>query len=203
MLSRRAFVEAGAVVAALAASPVRALPVAISGASAQHLRVVFDRTFPDGVAFGAAAARRGVPIDAVSADLGGFWMSTLEPLLKKGPVTLAGLTAGAPLFCLELLCRDYGLRTVYRIEHARGPDGSIEHVLTGDSELAPWTRRLAAAGTSWAAEAAALATEATLPRPATAIELLDLARGRASRSLFTWVLAPNNENEQCRTHRRD
>jgi hypothetical protein len=110
-------------------------------------------------------------------------------LLRRGPLTLAGLTASAPLFCLELLCRGYGLRTVYRIEHSVERSGRVRHTLTGDSTLAPWTHRLAAAGAEWAAEAAELATSgATLPRPAPAIELLDLAGGRVARSLFTWVI---------------
>jgi hypothetical protein len=153
------------------------------------LRVIFDRTLHAGRAFGVAAKRRGATVDGVGADLGSYWMSTLEPLLKLRSLTLAGLTAGAPLFCLELLCRDFGLRTVYRIEHTQAPDARAEHILTGHSELAPWMHRLSASGVNWAADAAALATTgATLPRPATAIELLDLAGEHATRSIFTWVL---------------
>jgi hypothetical protein len=187
MLSRRAFVAAGATVAALAASPARAKPFSAASA-APPTRAVFDRTFAAGRAFGAAAALRGAVVAAVGADLGSFWMSTLGPLLKNEPVTLAGLTAGAPLFCLELLCRDYGLRPVYRIEHRLGADGRVEHVVTGNPALADWRHQLAAAGGDWAAQAATLATAATLPRPATAIELLDLAGTRGRGSLFTWVM---------------
>ena len=192
MLSRRAFVGAGTALAALAATPARAMRLQIDHTSGTppSRRVVFDRTFPDGIAFGSTAAHRGAVLHAVGADLGSFWMSTLEPLLKHGALTLAGLTAGAPLFCLELLCRDYGLSTVYRIEHRPAPDGGVVHFLSGDPALAAWTDRLAAAGAGWAVEAAALATASTLPRPATTIELLDLARGRASQSLFTWVIGP-------------
>jgi hypothetical protein len=190
MLSRRAFVGAGAAFAVLATSPARAIGHSKQRApGASPFRVIFDRTFREGLAFGVTAERRGAHVDGVGADLGAFWMSTLEPLLRRGPLTLAGLTASAPLFCLELLCRDYGLRTVYRIEHALGPDGRVRHALTGDPSLAAWPERLAAAGAEWPAAAAAVATAgATLPRPATAIELLNLAGGRAARSLFTWVI---------------
>ena len=153
------------------------------------LRVIFDRTLREGRAFGATAERRGARVDAVGADLGTFWMSTLEPELKHGPVMLAGLTAGAPLFCLELLCRDYGLRTVYRIEHVRAPDGRVRHALAGDPGLAASIDRLVIAGADWPAAAAAVALEADLRRlPAPALELLDLADGRANRSSFTWVM---------------
>ena len=192
MLSRRVFVGAGAAVAALAAWPARALRLPLHGATGAlpPLRVIFDRTLSEGIAFGTAATRRTTIVDAVDADLGGYWLHTLEPLLKEGPLALAGLTAGAPLFCLELLCRDYGLRTVYRIEHSLEADGRIGHTLTGDPSLAPWLDRLAASGREWAAEAAVLATPGTaLPRPTRAIELLGLAGGRAVRSLFTWMIA--------------
>lgn len=162
------------------------------------LRVIFDRTLREGRAFGVTAERRGARVDAVGADLGTFWMSTLEPELKRGPVMLAGLTAGAPLFCLELLCRDYGLRTVYRIEHVRAPDGRVRHALAGDPGLAASIDRLAIAGADWPAAAAAVATDVALHRPPTrALELLDL-RGheRNTQSLFTWLIANENEHAE-------
>ncbi|HEY7670942.1 MAG TPA: hypothetical protein VIC71_01910 [Gammaproteobacteria bacterium] len=192
MLSRRAFVEAGAALAALAASRARAAEHANQRAPDGQLRVIIDRSFDEGLAFGAAAERRGAHVDAVDADLGSFWMRTLEPRLRHGPFALAGLTAGAPLFCLELLCRDYGLTTVYRIEHARRPDGGVRHTLTGDPALDGWTERLAAAGAQWAAGAAELATSgAAVPRPTIALEPLDLrAHEHSAQSLFTWMIAP-------------
>jgi hypothetical protein len=156
------------------------------------LRVIFDSTLDAGLAFGAAAERSGAHVDAVGADLGSYWMSTLEPLLKRGPLTLVGLTAGAPLFCLELLCRDYGLKTVYRIEHVPTPGAAARHALTGDPALAAWADHLAAAGADWPRADAALATDALERRqPAPAIELLDLrAHERRAQSLFTWMIAP-------------
>jgi hypothetical protein len=75
-----------------------------------------------GAAFGAAAARAGVAPAPVGPDVGGLWRDRLEPRLRRvnaaGPIAVAGLTAGAPLFCLEFLARDYGLRPRYRLEHA-------------------------------------------------------------------------------------
>jgi hypothetical protein len=156
------------------------------------LRVIFDRTLDAGRAFGAAVERSGAHVDAVGADLGNYWMSTLEPLLKRGPFPLVGLTAGAPLLCLELLCRDYGLRTVYRIQHVPAADGCARHQLTGDPTLAPWTDQLTAAGADWPMVAAALTTESFGRRhPAPAIELLDLRTHEyTAQSLFTWMIAP-------------
>jgi hypothetical protein len=177
----------------LITSPAHALKSPVYGAhGAARLRVIFDRTLREGLAFGAAAERSGAHVEALGADLGSYWMSTLEPLLKRGPLTLAGFTAGAPLFCLELLCRDYGLRTVYRIEHVPAADERVRHALTGDSALAAWTHRLASAGADWPSAAAAVATDAfRRSPPAPGIELIDLrAHERSAQSLFSWMIAP-------------
>jgi hypothetical protein len=160
--------------------------------NASPFRVIYDRTLREGLTFAATVERIGAHVDAVGADLGHYWMSTLEPLLRRGPLTLAGLTAGAPLFCLELLCRDYGLRTVYRIEHALAAGGRTHHVVTGNPALAGWTDSLAAAGADWPSVAAVVATDASRQwRPAPAIELLDLrAHERSAQMLFSWMIAP-------------
>jgi hypothetical protein len=197
MPSRRAFIRSGIAVTAVAAGLWRANAVASTHAAAARtgpvplFKMVFDASFPAGAAFGAAAARRGAPVHAIGGDIGGLWMNTLEPRLREGPVALAGLTAGATLFCLELLARDYGLGPVYRIEHAPQPDGRVRHTFAGDAQLASSTERLAAAGEDWALHAAELATGVARElRPVADVELLDL-RGseRAAQSLFTWVLA--------------
>jgi hypothetical protein len=153
---------------------------------------MFDRTLAEGLAFGASSENRGARVDAVDSDLGSFWMNTLEPALKEGPLTLAGLTAGAPLFCVELLCRDYGLRTVYRIEHVLVPDARVQHTITGPASLSAWTEALAAAGAEWPAVAAAVAADAARRAPPElSIELLDLrAHAHGALSLFSWMLAP-------------
>jgi hypothetical protein len=194
MQTRRAFVQSGIAVTALAALPLRARDEfdAETSDARSLFKVVFDRTFAAGVAFGAEAARRGAPVQAIGSDLGGVWMNVLEPELKASPVAIAGLTGAAPLFCLELLARDYGLGVVYRIEHARLPGGGFRHAVTGHPVLASWQAHLAA-DENWGARAAELAT--AYPRalaPESPIALLDLAErpGRAAGSLYSWMLAP-------------
>ena len=81
-------------------------------------RILYDRRTPEGTAFGAEAARRGVPVTGTGSDLGSVWMHEIEPRWQREPDAIAGLTAGASLFCLEYLARDYGLELVYRIEHS-------------------------------------------------------------------------------------
>jgi len=194
MQTRRAFVQNGIAVAALAALPsARKAFAALPREALASFKVVYDRTFSEGAVFGAAAARRGAPVHAFGGDPGPLWMHVLEPELRKGPVTVAGLTSAPSLFCFELLARDYGLGVVYRIEHER-IGGGFRHAVTGHPALASWQARLAG-DESWAARAAELAT--AHPRtlaPERSIALLDLAErpGRAAESLFSWMLAPKN-----------
>lgn len=180
-----------AAVAVTAALPARrALGDPARGPHAP-LCVAYDDASADGPAFAAAAAARGARVAYLGPDPGSFWMSTLEPRLERGPVAIAGLTAGAPLFCLEYLARDHGLELVYRIEHSTTASGRVRHVLTGPAELAPRVAELGAAGSGWPAAAGALAAArpAAGARPAR-IELLDLAGRTTASAVYSWLLAP-------------
>jgi hypothetical protein len=195
MQTRRAFMQYGIAVAGLAALPSAPREAFAAPASARvtlaPFKVVFDRTFSEGAAFGAEAARRGAPVNAFGGDPGPFWMNVLEPELRRGTVAVAGLTSAPSLFCLELLARDYGLGVVYRIEHER-IGGGFRHAVTGDAALADWPAGLAG-DFNWPARAAELATShARVCAPERPIELLDLAErpGRGAESLFSWMLAP-------------
>ncbi|HTW65958.1 MAG TPA: hypothetical protein VME17_15135 [Bryobacteraceae bacterium] len=118
MASRREFLQAG-----LAAS---LLPVAASAASsgspapespANFYKVIFDERFPASVAFGAEWKARGAAVHAIRGDMTDLWFQDLDPQWKKRPVPIAGLTAHGPLFCLERLAWDHGMRVVERVEH--------------------------------------------------------------------------------------
>lgn len=155
--------------------------------------MLFDEGRAAARAFGAAAAALGAPVQAVGSDIGSSWINTLEPRFKTGPAAIAGLTAAAPLFCLEYLARDYGLRVVYRIEHAPLVAGRCAHALTGPGALAGSVHELDAAGEHWTECAAALAVGCPADlRPSPSIALLDLAgrRGGAGPALYSWLLAP-------------
>jgi hypothetical protein len=39
-------------------------------------------------------------------------MRDIEPRLRAGPVAIAGYTSAATWFCIDLLARDFGARTV-------------------------------------------------------------------------------------------
>ena len=197
MPSRREFIQRGLAVSALAACPLAGREALASrvGGSHRFFRVLFDTTFAEGAAFGAEAADRDAPVRAIGSDVGNVWMNEIEPRWKRGPIAIAGLTGGAPLFCLELLGRDYGMGVVYRAEHVLAGDGRVRHLVTGPDRLSEWENRLTAAGGHWSAVAAALATSCPDDlQPEVEIDLLDLARrtGAAERSLFSWVIAPKS-----------
>jgi hypothetical protein len=175
MFSRREFLIRSAAASALAVCPPA--PRLLCGAGPPERQdiamVLFDRRSAQGVAFGLEAARRGVEALAIDDDAGTVWMHEIAPIWQAGTrsnpkaAAIAGLTSRVPLFCLELLGRDYGMRVVYRVQHAE-------------------------AGTGWGAAAARLALSCRVAAVADSrLGLMDLEPdGDAGGSLFSWVMAP-------------
>ncbi len=79
-------------------------------------KVIFDERFPASVAFGEVWSSRGAPVHAIRGDITDLWFQDLDPHWKKQPVAIAGLTAHGPLFCLEQLAWNHGMRVAFRIE---------------------------------------------------------------------------------------
>lgn len=129
MVSRRQFLHAGLTASWLSI----ALPVAISAAgSAAHgpnpsvsfYKIIFDERFPSSVAFAEAWKACGAAVHAIRGDITDLWFHDLDPQWKQNPVPIAGLTAHGPLFCLERLAWDHGMRVVSRVEQGtRDHDG--------------------------------------------------------------------------------
>lgn len=125
MASRREFLQAG-----LAASllPVAAASAAGSAPEAtvppvSFYKVIFDQRFPSSVSFGEEWKARGAAVHAIRGDITDLWFHDLDPQWKNQPVPIAGLTAHGPLFCLERLAWDHGMRVTSRVEQAETYDG--------------------------------------------------------------------------------
>jgi hypothetical protein len=125
MNSRREFLQAGIAVSML--------PLAAAGSNlatgqrderAGFYKVIFDERFPASVDFGVEWISRGAAVHAIRGDITDLWFHDLDQQWKKRPVPIAGLTAHGPLFCLERLAWDHGMRVVSRVEQdARDGDG--------------------------------------------------------------------------------
>jgi len=86
-------------------------------------KVVFDERFPASVAFGKDWKARGAAVHAIRGDITDLWFYDLDLQWKQRPVPIAGLTAYGPLFCLERLAWDRGMRVVSRVEQTATHDG--------------------------------------------------------------------------------
>jgi hypothetical protein len=115
MIDRRVFIQAAGLAAALLGVPpgAGARPTADPFGGALDA-VLVDRHLEGSGSFAAQARARGITVHEFSSDVAGVWMRDLEPRLRLGPVAIAGYTSAATWFCIDLLARDFGARTVQR-----------------------------------------------------------------------------------------
>jgi hypothetical protein len=112
MASRREFLQAG-----IAASLLPAVvPAKAADPSHSFYKVIFDERFPASIAYGKDWKARGAVVHAIRGDITDLWFHDLDRQWKKQPVAIAGLTAHGPLFCLQRLAWDHGMRVVSRVE---------------------------------------------------------------------------------------
>jgi hypothetical protein len=160
---------------------------------------VFDHRFPDSVAFADAMRRLGAAVHGITGDMTDLWSRELYPLWRASPVPVAGLTAHGPLFCLERLAWDHGMRVVFRAEHQYRPDGGIDHLVCAQESLLAHVSGLATAGSKWSAHVAALvggcAHGGRLETSSVVTTRLDRAttpsdelRGTDQEPLFSWLI---------------
>src|SRR5262245_7559240 len=120
MVSRRAFLEIGAMGAVfLPVAFISPLPSAPETAAPLY-KAIFDERFPASVAFARDLNRRGVPVHGIRGDITALWYHDLYFQWKKGPAPIDGVTTSESLFCLELVARDAGLRVTRRQELGDG-----------------------------------------------------------------------------------
>jgi hypothetical protein len=198
MTNRREFLHLGVaalslpIAARAGMSPGIFAPGESAGAEPLY-KVFFDQRFPSSVAFASEMERRSMPAHAIRGDITDVWFNDLYYRWKQGPAAIAGLTAPGPIFCLEMLARDAGMRVALRVDHhfaanrrieheISGPDNVLEHAADLLSSAADWPERTADIIARFPAERGR-ATKTTVARQA--------ARdGNDPEHLVTWVIAP-------------
>lgn len=144
-------------------------------------------------AVASEAEHLGIRVARTSGDITDFWFDDLSTRWKTAPVAIGGVTEHGPLFCLERLGWDHGLRVVFRGTHRELDANYVEHLIDGpfptiatahtDLAGADWPSRLARLLNSCPA---ALDTSSTTVRGA----LPDGERLDRSDALVSWVIAP-------------
>lgn len=148
MTSRREFLQTGMAVSALPlAVNELLLPEAAASAvgTAVHAeacnvtlhKAIFDNRYAESRVFAREAGKRGVPTYALNeGDVTDLWYEELDLLWRKTPAAVAGLTQFGPMFVLERLANERGMRVAIRVEHQVRDDGTLTHVLSAPPESA-------------------------------------------------------------------
>jgi hypothetical protein len=194
LTSRREFLQIGITATAwpLAPAAIKAAEE-ISSTPLPIYKVIFDRRFGASTEFAARAQSHGLAVHGIDGDMTRFWYDELYHEWKKRPAAIAGLTAHGPMFCLEQLARDQGMRVVFRAEHRLGPSG-VEHTLTGPVAMLNENVALNDRGGRWAARMADVVAHCSRGRAeiSSAVAVtpgVEHEFGLGTESLYSWVIA--------------
>ncbi len=213
MTNRREFLQIGIAAGALplaargAFAPAPAAEPSTRPSAVPLYKVVYDPRFEDAAAFGARARELGLATHAFKGDITAFWFHELDAVWRARqagpgrrpaePMAVAGLTAHGPLFCLERLGWERGLRVVYRAEHKAAGAHGLEHWVSGPNAMVTAARSLERAGDRWARATAEIAVacpqgraEITAAHIAAAASPAAAAALERAESLYSWVIAP-------------
>jgi hypothetical protein len=196
MTTRRTFIQiaAGAALPASAgtlhAATAQALPSRRNGLHA----VVVDEDHAASRVFGSQLHANGMSVLSLrEGDVTSVWLRGIRPEWAKHPATIAGLTTPSALFCLEQLAWAHGLRVVFHAEHILLPDGTFEHHVQRDAQMARLTAsNLQRAGARWPTRLAdAIATRGTASagRPGPSLAALQPALPEGAQLLTSWIIA--------------
>ncbi len=165
MTNRREFLQTGVTVSAM--------PLAINGllsagtaaargagtAPVLHTALSDDR-YAEGRRFAEALGEIGVRAVALrDGDVTEPYLA-LAALWRERPAAVAGLTQFGPMFVLERLGFEHGLRVVLHVEHRVSGDGELEHSITGAPQVIALAEALQRQGVEWPVLFAALARAA-------------------------------------------
>jgi hypothetical protein len=156
-------------------------------------KAVYDTRFAASRAFGEQMTARGIATSAMAGDITALWYDLLHPQWQKGAAPIAGLTARGPLFCLERLAWDYGMRVVFRAEHSSSSAGVVRHEIEGAGIVLEAVRREATNG-DWVSVMSDVIVRYPHAGPLNPSVHVDTGRPALQLSeeetLYSWVIAP-------------
>jgi hypothetical protein len=135
-MDRRTFCLTGVAVLS-GAAPAIASERAVPAPGISFYKFVYDRRYPAGRAFGAAAenARSTAGTVAIDGDVTALWSRDLRLQWAAGGGAIAGMATLRSLFCLEQLAKDHWRRTVIRVEHHMPDNDRIVHRMTAPEPM--------------------------------------------------------------------
>jgi hypothetical protein len=131
-------------------------------------KAIFDDRYAESQVFAETLGRFSVPLCAIeNGDITKLWYDELDLLWREKPIAIAGSTQFGPMFALERLATERGMRVALRVEHQVRADGTVAHVLTGPAETMALADYLRQQGADWPVLMAVLAahchTDAAAP----------------------------------------
>jgi hypothetical protein len=198
MASRREFLQIGVAALALPISARAGLAPTILGQANESTptplyKVIFDERFASSRAFAGEVKRLGASVYGIKGDITDLWFNDLDARWKKEPIGIAGLTEHGPLFCLERLAWDHGMRVVYRADHTYRADGYMEHELSGSERMLREAVNISSSGPDWSRRTAGLLTRCPANKAqASKMTVVTPAVKQADdpEHLVSWVIAP-------------
>lgn len=154
---------------------------------------LYDTRFAASRAFAERMATHGISTVAMSGDMTAFWSDNLYHRWQEGATAIAGLTARGPLFCLERLAWDYGMRVIFRAQHSPSAAGSVWHEIEGVSTLVDVARREASAEDWIGAMSGVVGRYPSTSAPSVRAEVhtaKPAVQVPEDEALFSWVIAP-------------
>jgi len=197
MANRREFIQAGLAVTTAASVAGAAAEAATTTAAPPYRihKVIYDERFAEPVRFAKAAESLGLQTHAISGDMTALWYHELDGLWREKAVAIAGMTRHGPMFCLELLARDRGMRLVYQAEHQIA-EAEVRHTVSGPLANLRRSAGLTQSGAAWPELMAGLVADTPVePALSGAVGVVTRteAAGAAEEPLFTWVIGPPSQ----------
>jgi hypothetical protein len=200
---------------AMAAAPHTFAFAAVGTPALNLYKVVFEERFSASRMFGAEAKRLGAsvhglrgevtdvqyppqygPFRAAVIDVTDLWYHDLYYRWRQSPAPIAGLTTYSPLFGLQMMAADVGMRVIYRAHHRPGQGGAITHEVFGPHAAQRHQAELCSSETDWSRTAAniVMAWPADMTAISKAQSNITDADQKAvdPETLISWIIAPRS-----------